>query len=252
MKRKTTKKKIKKCLNQIEETLGYSFSWKKVSFDYCTFEIAEIPDFIWGIWMTKNYGINPAFFGQLRWFYDKFRPSSVEYSYTNFNDFLDFIKTFKGRYKNRVIELIREGNFDYDGYLTQKDYHAKQSDEELWAEYLRKSDDAKFERTHFGLTREDYQKAFAEKEDTIKFLKDSKYVTQAYYYKNGKDKYSVYFRLGFFKVLLAECTPKEIRSDIYDKLWNLKYNTIGGPELYVGDGSDDSRTWVEYYDELIK
>ena len=133
MKRKTTKKKIKKCLSQIEETLDYNFLWKKVSFDYCTFEIAEIPDFIWGIWMTKNYSINPAFFGQFKWFYDKFRPSSVEYSYTNFNDFLDFIKTFKGRYKNRVIELIREGNFDYDGYLTQKDYHAKQSDEELWA-----------------------------------------------------------------------------------------------------------------------
>ena len=66
MKRKTTKKKIKKCLSQIEETLDYNFLWKKVSFDYCTFEIAEIPDFIWGIWMTKNYGINPAFFRSIQ------------------------------------------------------------------------------------------------------------------------------------------------------------------------------------------
>ena len=56
-----------------------------------SFKISGAPDFLWGIrerpWKTtdfsKDYPEKYSYFGQFKGFYDKFRPTRVDYLYTN-------------------------------------------------------------------------------------------------------------------------------------------------------------------------
>ena len=214
MKRKETKKKIKKCLKKIKE-LGFSFSRVSVSYDSCVFEISELPDFLWGIWMKRNYGINPAYFGDLKWFYDKFYPSRSPYSYTSFGEFLDNLGLLKENYKKEVIRIY--SNTD-------------KADDDIWAEFQRDSEEQKFIRTHYGLTKDEYQEALEEKEEFYKYLKGLDNVIDIEYEVNNL---GVMFKIGNFTIT---CTSGE--DELYDKMFGLKYNRIGRPNLYVGEDND--------------
>lgn len=211
MKRRETKKKIKKCLKKIKE-LGFSFSRVSVSYDSCVFEISELPDFLWGIWMKRNYGINPAYFGDLKWFYDKFYPSRSPYSYTSFDEFLDNLGLLKENYKKEVIRIYSD---------TDK------ADDDIWAEFQRDSEEQKFIRTHYGLTKDEYQEALEEKEKFYKYLNGLDNVIDIEY---GVNHLGVMFKIGNFTVT---CTSGE--DELYDRMFGLKYNRIGRPKLYVGE-----------------
>ena len=98
-----------------------------------------------------------------------------------------------------------------------------------------------------------YQFEIAPVKGQRKWITKSGFKTKAEAQEEGNKAYTEYLNAGMpFKDCNISYTDYlDYWLDNYCKI-NLKYNTIGGPELYVGDGSDDDRTWVEHYDELIK
>lgn len=255
MKRRETKKKIKKCLKKIKE-LGFSFSRVSVSYDSCVFEISELPDFLWGIWkrtwrttdFSKDYPEKYAYFGQFKDFYDKFRPTMVDYSYTKFSEFVNFLENFRTvDYTSRILELLKEGNMDVPVTVENK------TDEEIMAEFRKLQEEEIFERSHFMLSPEDYQKALSEKQEFIKYLEGlGDMVLTVLWEANGSDGSGLYtcFHIGTFRVLLRDSTPNEIQNEVYQKMWELKYNCTFRPSLFVGDKS--TVEGLGRYTEIIK
>lgn len=221
-----------------------------------SFKISEAPDFLWGIWertwrttdFPKDYPEKYAYFGQFKDFYDKFRPTMVDYSYTKFSEFVDFLERFKtGNYIERIIELLKEGNMDVPVTVENK------TDEEIMAEFRKLQEKKIFERSHFMLSPEDYQKALSEKQEFIKYLEGlGDVVLTVLWEANGSDGSGFYtcFHIGTFRVLLRDSTPKEIQEEVYQKMWELKYNCIFRPSLFVGDKS--TVEGLGRYTEIIK
>ena len=166
--------------------------------------------------------------GQLKWFYDKFYPSRVDYSYTKFNKFLEFIYSFKDNYRLKLLHLLRKGNLDYE-----KQYSGDMSDDEIWADFKLNTEEAKFERTHFHLSRKEWEEALKEKEEFTNFLRNSDYIIRVYYNRNKSSSgIQVCFRIGDFIVV---CTPNAPIEDLYDRMFRLRYNVLGRPKIYVGN-----------------
>lgn len=221
-----------------------------------SFKISEAPDFLWGIWertwrttdFSKDYPEKYAYFGQFKDFYDKFRPTLVDYSYIKFSEFVNFLEKFRtGDYTKRIIELLKEGNMDVPVTVENK------TDEEIMAEFRKLQEEEIFERSHFMLTPEDYQKALSEKQEFIKYLESlGDMVLTVLWEANGSDGSGLYtcFHIGTFRVLLRDSTSKEIQNEVYQKMWELKYNCTFRPSLFVGDKS--TVDGLGGYTEIIK
>ena len=127
------------------------------------------------------------------------------------------------------------------------------TDEEIMAEFRKLQEEKIFERSHFMLSPEDYQKALSEKQDFIKYLEGlGDIVLTVLWEENGSDRSGLYtcFRIGTFRVLLRDCTPKEIQDEVYQRMWNLKYICTLRPSLFVGDKSTVES--LGRYTEIIK
>ena len=221
-----------------------------------SFKISEAPDFLWGVWertmrttdLSKDYPEKYAYFGQFKDFYDKFRPTMVDYSYTKFSEFVGFLEKFRtGDYIKRILELLKEGNMDVPVTVENK------TDEEIMAEFRKLQEEEIFERSHFILTPEDYQKALSEKQEFIKYLESlGDMVLTVLWEANGSDGSGFYtcFHIGTFRVLLRDSTSKEIQDEVYQKMWELKYNCTFRPSLFVGDKS--TVEGLGRYTEIIK
>lgn len=213
-------------------------------------------DFLRGIWertwrttdFSKDYPEKYAYFGQFKDFYDKFRPTMVDYSYIKFSEFVNFLEKFRtGDYTKRIIELLKEGNMDVPVTVENK------TDEEIMAEFRKLQEEEIFERSHFMLTPEDYQKALSEKQEFIKYLESlGDMVLTILWEENGSNGSGFYtcFHIGTFRVLLRDRTSKEIQDEVYQKMWNLKYNCTFRPSLFVGDKS--TVEGLGRYTEIIK
>ena len=221
-----------------------------------SFKISEAPDFLWGIWertwrttdFSKDYPEKYAYFGQFKDFYDKFRPTMVDYSYTKFSEFVNFLEKFRtGDYTSRILELLKEGNMDVPVTVENK------TDEEIMAEFRKLQEEKIFERSHFMLSPEDYQKALSEKQEFIKYLEGlGDMVLTVLWEANGSDGSGLYtcFHIGTFRVLLRDSTPEEIQNEVYQKMWELNYNCTFRPSLFVGDKSTVES--LGRYTEIIK
>lgn len=221
-----------------------------------SFKISEAPDFLWGIWertwrttdFSKDYPEKYAYFGQFKDFYDKFRPTMVDYSYIKFSEFVNFLEKFRtGDYIKRIIEFLKEGNMDVPVTVENK------TDEEILAEFRKLQEEKIFERSHFMLTPKGYQKALSEKQEFIKYLENlGDMVLTVLWEANGSDGSGFYTccKIGIFRVLLKSDTPKEIQNEVYQRMWDLNYNCIFRPSLFVGDKS--TVEGLGRYTEIIK
>ena len=127
------------------------------------------------------------------------------------------------------------------------------TDEEIMAEFRKLQEEEIFERSHFMLTPEDYQKAFSEKQEFIKYLESlGDMVLTVLWEANGSNGSGFYtcFHIGTFRVLLRDSTSKEIQDEVYQKMWKLKYNCTFRPSLFVGDKS--TVEGLGRYTEIIK
>lgn len=223
---KQIKQKIKKILSSLGVRIkdlkwGTGYYWPSRS-RAVSFRVQGIPDFLFGIWMVPSDG-KLWYFGQFEDFIDKFRPTMVDYSMSDSEEFKKFLGSLLEDYQRRVIELLRDRNIDVG------DYPEELSDQELWEKFQEDLRIRKFKRSHYDLSEEEYQEALREKSDFQEFLKSESLIDLWEWNRNK----GVYWKIGNFSIFLKKNVSQEYIDYLADKMYELKYNLVARPNIYV-------------------
>jgi len=136
MNKRQIKKKNRKEINSLLKSLPFNVHNKRFLNGYylfefgeskvCHFQIKELPNFWFGIWLHDNKEEYPfSIFGEHKLMIDKFKPYSSSISCVNLEDFTRDVLRYIDKKDKDIIEYFKDVKYMEDIHKNANDYNSK-------------------------------------------------------------------------------------------------------------------------------